>query len=103
MKTVDAFRSSLSADAPPGHAGPALQALWWLAKGDWEQAHKVCQGHEDKNDVSWVHAHLHRHEGDLRNAGGWYSRAGKPMPDGAVALEEEWTLLAAEFLGRTSV
>ena len=102
MKTIDAFRHSLSADAPPGVA-PALQALWWLAKGNWDAAHKVCQGHEDKDDVNWVHAHLHRQEGDLRNAGGWYGRAGKPMPDGAVPLEQEWTLMAAEFLGRTSL
>jgi hypothetical protein len=101
MKTVDAFRSSLSADAPPGHAGPALQALWWLAKGKWDEAHKVCQGHEDKDDVNWVHAHLHRQEGDLRNAGGWYSRAGKEMHAGP--LQEEWDLLAAEFLARTAV
>jgi|SRR6478735_12764682 hypothetical protein len=102
MKMVDDFRASLAADSPPDVA-PALQALWWLAKGNWAEAHKVCQGHEDKDDVNLVHAHLHRQEGDLRNASGWYSRAGKPMPDGTVPLEEEWTLLAAEFLGRTSI
>ena len=101
MKTIDAFRKSLASDAPPEPLSPALQALWWLGKGNWEQAHKVCQGHEDKNDVNWVHAHLHRQEGDLRNAGGWYSRAGKEMHAGS--LQEEWDLLAAEFLARTSV
>jgi hypothetical protein len=98
MKTVDAFRQSLSADAPPGQASPALQALWWLAKGNWAEAHKVVQNHEDKDDCNWVHAHLHRHEGDLRNAGGWYNRAGKEMPTGE--LQEEWNALAAEFLKR---
>ena len=101
MKTLDAFRGSLSGDAPPGHLGPALHALWWLAKGHWDQAHKVCQGHEDQDDVNWVHAHLHRHEGDLRNAGGWYNRAGREMHAGS--LQEEWDLLAAEFLARTAV
>ena len=101
MRTIDAFRSSLSGDAPPAEVGPALQALWWLGKGDWNEAHKVCQGHEDNDDCNWVHAHLHRQEGDLRNAGGWYSRAGKTMPDHS--LQQEWDLLAAEFLARTAI
>lgn len=100
MKIVDDFRASLSADSPPD-VSPALQALWWVAKGNWDAAHKVVQNHEDRDDCNWVHAHLHRHEGDLRNAGGWYNRAGKPMPDHGV--DEEWNLLAAEFLGRTGI
>jgi hypothetical protein len=103
MKTIDAFRDSVSAAAPPAEASPPLRALWWLRKGNWDEAHKVCQDHEDNDDCNWVHAHLHRHEGDLSNAGGWYRRAGKQMPDGAVALHEEWDLLAAEFLARTSL
>lgn len=98
MTTIDAFRSSLGAAAPPADVGPALQALWWLAKGDWDQAHKVCQNHEDSDDVNWVHAHLHRQEGDLNNARGWYKRAGKSMPAGE--LQEEWSGLVAEFLAR---
>ena len=71
-----------------------------MARGmrNWAEAHKVCQGHEDLNDVNWVHAHLHRQEGDLRNAGGWYKRAGKAMPSGE--LQEEWTALAEEFLNK---
>jgi hypothetical protein len=101
MKTIDAFRSSLSADAPPEPLSPPLQALWWLGKGNWDAAHRVCQGHEDNDDCNWVHAHLHRQEGDLNNAGGWYRRAGKPIPESAVPLEEEWSALAAEFLGRS--
>jgi hypothetical protein len=98
MKTIDAFRGSLSDAAPPADVGPALQALWWAGKGEWDSAHKVCQNHEDMDDVNWVHAHLHRQEGDLRNAGGWYKRAGKGMPTGE--LKEEWTALAAEFLNK---
>jgi hypothetical protein len=98
MTTIDAFRGSLSNAAPPAEVGPALQALWWLAKGDWDAAHKVCQNHEDRDDCNWVHAHLHRQEGDLRNAGGWYSRAGKAMPAGE--LQEEWSALVAELLNK---
>jgi hypothetical protein len=98
MMTVDAFRESLSEAQPPAAAGPPLQALWWAAKGDWHRAHKVCQDHEDRDDVNWVHAHLHRQEGDLRNAQGWYNRAGKTMP--ANELQTEWRALAAQFLSQ---
>ena len=98
MKTIDAFRGSLSDAAPPADVGPALQALWWAGKGEWDSAHKVCQNHEDSEDVNWVHAHLHRQEGDMRNAGGWYKRAGKGVPTGE--LQEEWSALVAGFLNK---
>ena len=52
MTTIDGFQNSVSAAAPPGDVGPALQALWWLAKGKWDEAHKVCQGHEEHDDVN---------------------------------------------------
>ena len=99
MTTIDAFRSSVSAASPPADVSPALQALWWLLKDDWGQAHKCVQGHEGQPDCDWVHAHLHRQEGDLRNAGGWYSRAGKTMP--ASPLQEEWDQLTTELLTHT--
>ena len=98
MTTIDAFRSSVSAASPPGDASPALQALWWLAKDNWDQAHKVCQQHEDDPNCNWVHAHLHRQEGDMNNAGGWYRRAGKPVATSS--LQEEWAALATELLAR---
>jgi hypothetical protein len=101
MKTIDSFRDSVAAAAPPAGLAPSLQALWWLRKGDWNAAHNVCQNHEDNDDCNWVHAHLHRQEGDLSNAGGWYCRAGKEMK--GATLEEEWDLLAAEFLARSAV
>lgn len=99
MTTIDAFRSSVSAEAPPADLAPALQALWWAKRGDWSRAHECVQQHEDDADCNWVHAHLHRQEGDMRNAGGWYRTAGKPVSD--QSLEEEWNVLAAEMLART--
>jgi hypothetical protein len=98
MTTIDAFRSSTSAAAPPASVGPALEALWWLARGDWDKAHKCVQGHEGQTDCDSVHAHLHRQEGDLNNAGYWYKRAGRTMPD--VTLVDEWTSLTTELLAR---
>ncbi|MGE0575218.1 MAG: hypothetical protein AB7F22_03200 [Reyranella sp.] len=99
MTTIDAFRSSISAEAPPSDVGPALQALWWLLRGDWDHAHKCVQQHEDDDACNWVHAHLHRQEGDMRNAGGWYQRAGRPMPI-AQSLPDEWSAITAELLAK---
>ena len=98
MTTIDAFRSSVSAEMPPAEVGPALQALWWARRGDWKRAHECVQQHEGEPDCDSVHAHLHRQEGDMRNAGGWYQRAGRPVP--TLSLEEEWSLLATEMLSR---
>jgi len=98
MITIDEFRNSVSAAAPPAQVSPALEALWWAAKGDWDRAHKCVQQHEDNADCNWVHAHLHHQEGDMRNAGGWYRRAGKPVAN--CSVEEEWMRLATEFLAR---
>ena len=91
-----AYRASLAADAPPQGLGLALQALWWEAKGDWDKAHECAQAEEDMPGC-WVHAYLHRREGDLENAGYWYRRAGKPAATGA--LEEEWLAIARNLLG----
>ncbi|HSS82948.1 MAG TPA: hypothetical protein VK681_17850 [Reyranella sp.] len=98
MTTIDAFRSSVSATTPPPDVGPALQALWWALRGDWNRAHECVQQHEGEPDCDWVHAHLHRQEGDMRNAGGWYQRAGRSVP--TLSLQEEWSLLATEMLSR---
>lgn len=98
MTILDTFRSSTSAAAPPADSTPALQALWWLARGDWERAHECVQSHEGEPDCDRVHAHLHRQEGDLSNAGWWYRRVGRSVPD--QSLEEEWTALATELLAR---
>ena len=91
-----AYRASLAADAPPQGLGLALQALWWEAKGEWEKAHECAQAKEDMAGC-WVHAYLHRREGDLENAGYWYRRAG--LPPATNALEEEWLAIARNLLG----
>jgi hypothetical protein len=89
------FRASTTAAEPPHGLNLPLQTLWWEAKGDWKRAHECAQ--EDRTPSgAIVHAYLHRVEGDLSNAGGWYSRAGREPATGP--LEEEWTALANEFL-----
>ena len=93
--TVDELRATLSDDAPPPACPPPSQALWHDARGDWDEAHRVAQDVDDA-DGAWVHAYLHRKEGDLPNASYWYRRAGKTRT--TVPLEEEWTEIARELL-----
>jgi hypothetical protein len=92
------FKESVTRDAaPPASASCALQALWHDARGDWERAH-TCAQEEPGRDGAWVHAYLHRKEGDLANAGYWYARAGRKMPPAAVALDAEWAEIARGLL-----
>ena len=93
--TLQTFRASLSADAPPAGLSPTLQALWQEAKGDWHAAHALAQAQDDA-EGAWVHAYLHRVEGDLANAGYWYRRAGRPAPN--EPLQEEWAAVVAALL-----
>jgi len=94
MITVD-FKSSLSGAEPAPGVSPPLAALWWAAKGEWNKAHEIVQD-EEGVDAAWVHAYLHRAEGDLGNAGYWYRQAGKPVATGPV--ETEWERIASAFL-----
>jgi hypothetical protein len=91
-----AFKQSLDGAAPPAGVGAAAQALWWERKGDWHQAHHCAQMQGDAQGA-WAHAYLHRVEGDLTNAGGWYRRAGQPVS--TAPLGEEWETIATAVLG----
>lgn len=94
--TLDEFMDTTRSPEPPGGIGQALVALWHDARGDWEAAHRLAQDLEDR-DGAWVHAYLHRRQGDLGNAAYWYRRALRPV--GAGPIEEEWERIAAWLLG----
>lgn len=89
------FKDSLKNDAPPTNVSNLLKALWYDGNGNWEQAHNIVQDIHNK-DASWIHAYLHRKEGDEGNASYWYNRAGKRMPD--VSLTQEWEEIVKVFL-----
>ncbi len=89
------FKASVDSSAPPDGLSPALEALWHDAKGDWDSAHKRAQDQDDALGA-WVHAYLHRVEGDEANAGYWYKKAGKPPC--VVPLSEEWDVILAVLL-----
>lgn len=93
--TPSEFRRTLAAQAPPAGIAAPLAALWWAAKGDWAKAHAIVMEDESR-DAAWVHAYLHRVEGDLDNARYWYAQAGRVMgPDGH---EAEWESIVAALV-----
>jgi hypothetical protein len=93
--TIEELKGTLTKAKPPAGIAPALAALWWAAKGDWDKAHGIVMKQESR-DAAWVHAYLHRVEGDLDNAGYWYRRAHRPVAAGP--LPEEWDAIAAALI-----
>jgi hypothetical protein len=96
MSFTEFQQSVASASSPPAGASLALHALWHDARGDWERAH-TCAQQDKGRDGSWVHAYLHRKEGDVGNAGYWYARAGRSAVAASVPFEMEWANLAREL------
>ena len=90
--TLADFNNSLNGSNPPADASVYLRALWYDANSNWDKAHELIQDLSDKN-ASWIHAYLHRKEGDLFNADYWYSKAGKKRP--SLSLEKEWEQLVS--------
>ena len=88
MSAQMSFEDFAAATTPPAGAGPALLALWYDLQGDWDRAHQVAQ-EDGGSDGDWVHAYLHRKEGDEMNAHYWYSRAGKSAASGDLDAERE--------------
>jgi hypothetical protein len=96
--TLQEFRDSLAREEPPRQLNFALAGLWWDAKGDWKRAHESAQQDEGPAGA-WVHAYLHRKEGDTSNAGYWYRRADKtPVRH---SLQQEWLHIAESLLSQT--
>ena len=99
MSFADLQDSVTHGAAPPAGSSLAVQALWHDARGDWQRAHSVVQQAEQDRECAWVHAYLHRKEGDLGNAGYWYSRTGRALPAKSVTLEAEWDEIARALAG----
>ncbi len=93
--TLEDFRAALKDALPPAGCTAALTALWHDGRGNWEEAHRIAQSVDDE-DGAWVHAYLHRKEGDSGNARHWYRRACRKYCDDA--MHEEWNQIAAALL-----
>ena len=92
--TIIEFKASLKNEATT-FSNPLLNALWQDGKGNWQKAHEIAQD-IISTDGSWVHAYLHRKEGDLSNAAYWYAKANRKMPN--KSLNEEWENMVSELL-----
>lgn len=97
--TLEEFRKSTKHSEPP-KVSVLLLSLWHDARGDWEKSHSLAQDINNP-EGSWVHAYLHRKEGDQFNAQYWYNRAKRKMPD--YALEKEWAEIAEDFINKETL
>ena len=95
MKTLSEFKESFNSDQPADGLSLQLKSLWYDGKGDWHRAHAQIDHLNDK-ESAWVHAYLHRKEGDIWNADYWYSKARQVRPN--LSLDEEWKQLVLHFL-----
>ena len=93
--TFEEFTGTMAQTVPPVGLAPVLTALWHDRKGDWEGAHRIAQDVEGVAGA-WVHAYLHRKEGDHGNAAYWYHRAGRPAAPGP--LDTEWESIVRTLL-----
>ena len=96
MTAEDLAASARSDSTPPPGLTPSAETLWLARAGRWDDAHDRCQNLPDP-DGAWIHAHLHRQEGDLGNASYWYARAGRATPP-SVSIAEEWIEIAGTLL-----
>ena len=95
--TIEELATSAKNDSePPAELSPESKVLWYTKAGQWEAAHDIAQDIETALG-SWLYAHLHLIEGDIGNAGYWYSRAGKKAKTPA-QIDAEWDELAAVTL-----
>ena len=94
--TLDEFTQLLEKqEGCPDFLPLVLQALWYEKKGNWDKAHQIVQNASDV-DSAWVHAYLHRKEGDESNARYWYNRSGRP--EFKAQLNQEWEQIATDLL-----
>lgn len=93
--TLEEFKVTLNQTVPPSGISKLLQSLWYDAKGDWDKAHSIAQDIHTP-EGSWIHAYLHRKEGDTGNASYWYHRAGKKVS--TASLTREWEEIAEALL-----
>ncbi len=92
---LEEFNSTLNAAKPPVEWPNYIQALWWACKEDWHTAHNLVDQSTDLKS-KWIHAHLHRVEGDQWNANYWYRQANKSMP--ITSFKEERTAILSTLL-----
>jgi hypothetical protein len=97
VTAADLARSATPGSEPPAQLDAVTRTLWFAKAGRWEEAHDLCQDLPDPAGA-WIHAWLHREEGDLGNAAYWYARAHQPVPPKDLSLADEWRQIAGALL-----
>jgi hypothetical protein len=97
VTAADLARSAAPGSEPPAQLDAVARTLWFAKAGRWDEAHDLCQDLPDPAGA-WIHAWLHREEGDLSNAAYWYARAGQPVPAKNLSLANEWDQIAGALL-----
>ena len=97
--TKSSFHQSLSLSSPPDSFDPYFKALWYVFNGDWQSAHDIVDG-PPGNTYAWLHALVHRMEGDRWNANYWYRRAGHEFPE--ISITEEKSRILDSLLEESS-
>lgn len=98
MNAAALAESATTETVPPPGLSAAVRALWFAKAGRWHEAHDLCQEVPGR-DGAWIHAWLHREEGDVGNAGYWYRQAGRALPPAGTTLSDEWLAIATEICG----
>ena len=99
MTADELDQSAKGNNRPPEGLSEEVRSLWLARAGRWDDAHDLCSNIPDP-EGAWIHAHLHREEGDLSNAGYWYKRARRSVPAQSVTLDQEWRELVTHFLAQ---
>ena len=73
MKYDDFIKLTKKSEPSDNLAGIHL-VIWYAVKDNWDMAHNIVQ-EINTETASWIHAYLHRVEGDISNAHYWYNRA----------------------------
>lgn len=100
MPFADFLASATADSSSPPDLSKALVALWHDRRGDWNTAHDLAQA-AGGNDGAWVHAYLHRKEGDESNARYWYRLANRP--EATDSLNDEWQKIVRSLLDKNKV
>jgi hypothetical protein len=82
-------------DIAPGPRSALVEAVRLAQAGDRQSAHVIAQGHEGDPQADWLHAVVHRVEGDLGNAAYWYRRCRRPLREDLPTETELQELAAA--------
>ena len=89
------FIETTNLSTPPNGLDPLLLALWHVKKGHWDEAHNIVQD-EPGQYACWIHALLHKLEGDNWNASYWYRQAGVKNPE--LSTGDEWEMIVRKLI-----